>query len=413
MIRKSVLIALVAVGAITGTYFLSAPRQQDKSSTARDFNAYVTAKIEEEAIPGIAIVAINNREIVKMAGYGFADVESRRPMSADTPMNVASISKPVLGIALLRLAEAGALDLDADVNGYLPFKVENPNARGKKITVRQLATHTSSIADYYTTTGLPENKDSQVPLAAHLGSMLTAGGTKYDNGAHYLKFEPGGEREYSNLGAGVAGAVAEAVGKTSLRDMMESDVFAPLGMSKTSWMLSDYEKGALATRYETIQCAPYLRLCASSLEPKANFLIARIFNPASASKRFMPYPQYGNFNYPDGGLNTSARDLATLTLAILNGGAHGSYRLMKPETLAEMLKPQLKQDASERQQRFFWRDGHGGLIGHSGSDLGVFTSLYFDHKSGDAVIILMNRSPDDRTEMTMDALIDRVRKEFF
>lgn len=413
MKSKVLLRAVGVLIAAVATYFLVAPRQQDRTSGAADFDGYVTALIEEEAIPGVAIVAIDDGKVVKAAGYGFADIASKRRMSVDTPMNVASISKPVLGIALLRLAEAGQLDLDGDVNDYLPFKIENPNARGQKITVRQLATHTSSIADYYTTTGLPENRDATEPLLAFLASLLTPQGSRYDSGAHYLKFAPGAEREYSNLGAGVAGGVAEAIGKASLHDMMAEEVFSPLGMGQTSWSLHDYGKDVLATRYETVQCAPYLGLCASSLEPKMNFLIARAFNPPFAHKRFKPYPHYGNPNYPDGGLHASARDLTKLTLAILNGGAISPYRLMKPETLDEMLKPQLKQEASERKQRFFWRDGHDGLIGHSGSELGIFTSLYFDPKSRDAVIILMNRSPDDQTEVAMDALIDRVRGEFF
>lgn len=91
---------------------------------------------------------IRHREVIRIEGRGFADVASHRKMTADTPINIASISKPILGIALLQLQDQGLLDLDADVNGYLPLRVANPNFPTAAITLRQLATHTSSITDF-------------------------------------------------------------------------------------------------------------------------------------------------------------------------------------------------------------------------------------------------------------------------
>lgn len=391
-------------------YWLASPKQLMRSASAEDFDSFVPALMEEEAIPGLAIAVVRDHQVVHMRGYGFADVDSRTPMTADTPMNIASISKPILGIVLLQLHDKGRLDLDADINGMLPFPVNNPNADGRAISIRQLATHTSGIADFYEVSDYEVGGDSPTPLVDHLRGLLTPEGARYEGGAHYLKSGPGAVREYSNLGAGVAGAVAEAVGGASLAALAKTNVFEPLGMTNSSWLLADYGKGHLATRYDVVQCLPLTRLCAGTEQPKRNFLVRKIFRPASADRRFKAYPQFGNPNYPDGGVNSSARDLALLAQSILARGETSSGRLLSAASLDEMLRLQLPPSVDDR-QRFFWRD-RNGLTGHAGSDQGVYTSLYFDTATGHAIVVLMNRTPDLQTEEGMARLFDRIERDF-
>ncbi len=406
---KKTLIGLGAVLAALLFYWLASPKQAMRSESAEDFASFVPALMEEEAIPGLAIAVVRENEVVHMQGYGFADVEAGRPMTADTPMNIASISKPILGIVLLQLHDKGLLDLDADINTLLPFRVNNPNADGRPISVRQLATHTSSIADFYDVADYQTGADSQTPLVEHLRSLLTPEGRRYEGGTHYLTTAPGAVREYSNLGAGVAGAVAEAVGGAPLATLTRTSVFGPLGMTNSSWLLADYRTGDLATRYDVVQCLAFTGLCASTEQPKRNFLIRKVFRPASASRRFEAYPQFGNPNYPDGGVNSSARDLAVLAQSILARGETPSGRLLSAESFDEMLKLQLPTSIDDR-QRFFWRD-RNGLTGHAGSDQGVYTSLYFDPAKGNAIVVLMNRTPDLQTEDAMARLFDRISRD--
>ncbi len=398
-----------AVVAALLVYWLAVPKQAMRAEHAQDFDSYLSALIEEEAIPGIAVAVVRDRQVVHMQGYGFADVESRKPMTVDTALNIASISKPILGIVLLQLHDKGLLDLDADINAVLPFRVNNPHADGQAISVRQLATHTSSIADFYQTSDYHAGADSPTSLVEHLEGLLTPNGARYDGGAHYLKTAPGAARQYSNPGAGVAGAVAEAVGRAPLADLAKTNVFEPLGMTNTSWLLADYRDGELATRYDVFQCLPFTGLCASTRQPKRNFLIRKLFRPASNDRRFEAYPQYGNPNYPDGGVNSSARDLTLLAQSILAQAATGNEQLLSSASFDEMLKLQLPSNIDER-QRFFWRDRHG-LTGHAGSDLGVYTSLYFDVAKGNAIVILMNRTPDLQTEQAMARLFDRIDRD--
>jgi CubicO group peptidase (beta-lactamase class C family) len=396
--------AIVAIG-----YWSIAPRQPMISDAAKSFDGFATALIDEQAIPGLAIAVVRNQKIVHMRGYGFADLRSRTAMTPDTPMNIASISKPILGIVLLQLRDKGRLDLDTDINTLLPFRVENPHSGSRPITIRQLATHTSGIADYYDTADYQHGADSPRALNDYLRSLLSPEGARYEEGAHYLEAKPGTVREYSNLGAGVAGAVAERAGGAPLAALAKDNIFAPLGMANSSWLLADYPAGKLATRYEVYQCLPYTSLCASIGEPKRNYLIGKIFRPASADRRIKPYPQFGNPNYPDGGVNASARDLTLLAQSLLAQGTTNGGRLLSPASFEEMLKLQLPTSVDDR-QRFFWRD-RDGMTGHAGSDDGVYTSFYFDRKQGDAIIVLMNRTPDLETENAMARLFERVKTD--
>lgn len=403
MRRLGVLLAIVIAAILL--FWLISPKQRLISDRAGDFDSFLRAVMEEEAIPGLAIAVIQERRIVRLEGHGFADVGSRRQMSADTPMNIASLSKPILGIALLQLKDRGLLDLDADVKGYLSFRIANPSFPAAPITVRQLATHTSGIADFADPADYAADVDSPIALSDHLRGLLTPEGNRYDAGAHYLQAEPGSVREYSNLGAGVAGAVAEARAQQPLATLARDGIFAPLGMTHASWALKDYAQGELATRYEVRQCIAFVRICATSTQPTLNYLIGSLFRPARQYKTFEPYPQYGNPNYPDGGVHASVHDLALLTLSLLDKGRYDGGELLSQGSFEEMLELQLPASLDAR-QRFFWRD-RSGRTGHAGSDRGVYTSLYFDIGEGSAVIVLMNRTPDAATESAMERILER------
>ena len=145
--RRLRIVLAIAIAALL-LFWLILPKQAFTSEQAKGFDGFLTAVMEEESIPGLAIAVIRRRELVRLEGRGWADGASGRKMTADTPLNIASISKPILGIALLQLRDKGLLDLDADINGYVPLRIVNPNSPATPITLRQLATHTSSIADF-------------------------------------------------------------------------------------------------------------------------------------------------------------------------------------------------------------------------------------------------------------------------
>jgi len=401
--KKYVLVLLLCLLTL---FICFLPRQAALSDSAVGTDSFIKALMREAAIPGLAVAKINAGELVYRQTFGYANIAQNILVRDNTMFNIASISKPVMGLILLQLVQQKQLALDEDINSYLPFKLDNPHTEGEVITLRHLASHSSAIADYYDLSSYAENKDADISLHAHLLALLTPGGSKYGQGQYFLAQMPGEARTYSNLAAGLAGYLVEATTGVSLAQYSKATLFGPLGMHHTSWLIGDINLAKVAVPYEVEQCVPYLPVCADTESARLNQLIGHYINPDYAFKHFRPYPHFGNPQYPDGGMRSSIHDMSVLLTAVLrNTNLHGEP-LLSDALYQEMLALQLP-DVSQS-QRFFWRDNSKGWTGHMGSDLGVFTALYFDHASGDGFIILMNRSADASTEVAMKKLADRL-----
>ncbi|MBL4772700.1 MAG: beta-lactamase family protein [Alcanivoracaceae bacterium] len=400
---KKLLKIVLYIIIILALIYLLLPTQKNHSSQANNIDDYIEAVMNESAIPGMAIAVIKNNKVILSKGYGYANVTDKQNVSEHTPFNIASLSKPILGISLLQLVDMGFLNLDEDINKYLPFKIINPKVTSRPITIRHLATHTSGINDYYDESSYAINKDSDVSLLEHVKRLLTPDGKLYAQGKYFSDNSAGSNRDYSNLGAGVAGLVLESLMHESLGEFSMREIFLPLGMNNTGWMLADFKLNELATRYSVKQCIPYLKICADANSAKSNHLISLIFNPPFENKEFIAYPHYGNPQYPDGNINTSVYDLSLLLQSLFNQARGDDFKLLNKESLIEMFKLQLPAELSTR-QRFFWRDNQLGLTGHTGSDLGIFSSIYFDIEKQHAVIILMNRDVDSVTARAMNEI---------
>src|SRR4029453_2772319 len=130
------------VGAIAPFSFIrSAPARAD------ELERYLRRKLVEANTPGIAVAVVREGAIVWSAGVGWADRERRTHVTSDTVFQLASVSKTLTYAGIMALVEDGLIDLDADVNTYLPFEVHVPHAPSVPITMRNLLTHTSAIRD--------------------------------------------------------------------------------------------------------------------------------------------------------------------------------------------------------------------------------------------------------------------------
>lgn len=191
----------------------------------------IRREMTEGGLVGVAAAIIVDGKVVWRGGYGLADRESGRAFTTDTVMNVASISKTFVGAAMMLAQEEGKLSIDADINTYLSFPVKNPNHPAQPITLRQIATHTSSITDRWPIYAARYHfgRNSPEPLAQFLQGYLAPGGADYSP-ASYLPAAPGTERDYSNIGAGLAGYIVERTTRQSLDTYTERRIFKPLGM---------------------------------------------------------------------------------------------------------------------------------------------------------------------------------------
>jgi len=180
-------------------------------------DSFIEHKMKEGKIVGLSAALIVNKKLVWTKGYGYADKEKRIPFTPNTVMNIGSISKTFTGASLLHAVEDGLVALDEDINIYMPFKVINPFYPNEKITLRQLATHTSGITDRYEIydKAYHEGGDSPESLGEFLKSYLDVNGEYYTKG-NFLEKKPGSYRDYSNIAAALAGYIVEVASGESL-----------------------------------------------------------------------------------------------------------------------------------------------------------------------------------------------------
>ncbi len=164
--------------------------------------------------PGAAVMVIRDGEILHAAGYGYADLEHRVPITPQTAFRLASVSKQFTAMAVMILAERGQLAYDDPVVKYLPELARF----GDQITLRHLLTHTGGLPDYYdaleaaSTDSMPDTEDA-MEFLADWGEAGFPAGERY---------------EYSNPGYEMLALVVERVSGQRFGQFVEENIFAPL-----------------------------------------------------------------------------------------------------------------------------------------------------------------------------------------
>jgi CubicO group peptidase (beta-lactamase class C family) len=213
MLRKSLLLAYVFLFA---TAALARTDEQNKAKV-REIEAIVDEAMQAQQITGLSIAVVHG-DFRWSRGFGIADVENEVPATADSSYRMASVSKPMTAIAILRLADEGKLDLDADVRTYVPYFPR----KAYTVTVRQLLSHQGGISHYrnYEMEGrIKEPKTTREAIAIF---------ADWD-----LVHEPGTKYLYSSYGFNLLGAVVEEVSKQPFGAYMAETVWKPLGMTAT------------------------------------------------------------------------------------------------------------------------------------------------------------------------------------
>lgn len=326
-----------------------------------DLETLVDEAFAQTTLPGMAVAVVGRQGVIWSKGYGFANVEAGTPVTADTPFMLASLTKVFTGTALAHAWEAEGFDLDAPINDWLPFEVDNPHVSGEQITLRHLITHTSGLRDNWAFyNAVYSIGDSPIGLGEFLEGYLVDGGKWYDADANFADRQPGEAEEYSNIGAALAGYMVEILTGVPLDDYADMHLFDPLAMTNTHWHFADYaDPGPIAVPY--------------------------VFDYTN----YIPLEHYGYPTWPDGQLRSSVNDMGRFMAAILNGGEFDGVHILQPATLDEMLRVQLP--AVSPHHGWFWGvDNELGYAGHSGGDDGVSTNMMLLRNEGLGLVILTN-----------------------
>jgi len=368
-----------AAGLVFSVVSAAAPQPQSPaSSTNAALDSLVATQMATAGIVGLGAAVIINRQVVWMKGYGYVDWQRTRPFTPDTIMNVGSIAKPFVGVAMMRAVHQGKLLLDEDINAYLPFQVVNPHHPNERITLRHLATHTSGITDRWEVYSRAYHYGGDPPqsLASFLAQYFARDRKDYSR-ENFLNAKPGALREYSNIGAALAGYIVERAFGEPLNVYTRTHIFKPLRMTGTGWFLSEVDLANHSTLF------------------------------VSQNGQSIPIPHYGLTTYPDGGIRTSVVDLSKFFTALLNGGEFQGVRILDARMAAEMLRFQFTDanrpenyPAAEGNSGLFWRTKFDGTrIGHGGNDPGLQADMLADLSREIGVVLLVNTSlsgPDQR-----------------
>jgi CubicO group peptidase (beta-lactamase class C family) len=351
------------------------PGKQSVQNTMNPLDTFMERKMKEAGMVGLGTAIIIDKKLVWSKGYGYADKENKIPFTAQTIMNIGSISKTFTGVCLMKAVEEKKLSLDEDINRYLPFKVINPFYPGEKITLRNLATHTSGISDrypfYYSTYFY--GGDSPEPLGEFLKNYFAPGG-KYYTKDIFLHKKPGTYREYSNIAAGLAGYIVERVTGKKLNEYSRQHIFKPLQMKNTGWFFPEINMKNHAQLYDK-----------------------------KVGDSALHIPLYGGTTYPDGGVRTSVEELSKFFIALLNDGEYNGARILEKETVQEMTrfnftaanKPE-NVNPEKLNSGIFWATKFGGTkMGHAGSDPGLKAEMLCDLSKEVAVILFTNTGMED------------------
>lgn len=276
-------------------------------------------------VPGAQIAVIKDGELVWSEGFGLADIEQQVPVSPLTRFRIASISKPVTSIALGLLIQEGKVDLDQPIQRYVPYF---PVKRWP-ITVRQVAGHIAGIRHYR---GDEFGSMKSYPTVRE-GIAIFAEDS--------LLFEPGTNYQYSSYGWNLISAVIEGASGESFLPFMERRVFGPMGMTRT---IPEYPDSLIPWR-------AHAYVHADSMSPAQN----------------APYVD-NSYKWAGGGFLSTSEDLARLGRNLLAG------RLLKPETIELLWKPQILKNGESTDYGIGWgtiRDAQGRrIVGHTGGAMG-------------------------------------------
>ena len=283
--------------------------------------ATVTASAQESKLPGIgaamqdmvakqevagAVTAVVTKDrVVHLEATGSADVATKRPMTPDTLFWIASMTKPVTGVAILMLQDDGKLKVSDPVSKYLPgfANLRTPSGKPANLTITQILTHTS---------GLGEATGPAALAAKTLADLETLWL------AAPMQYEPGEKWKYTQSGINAASRIVEVISGKTFDVFVQERIFDPLGMKDTTFYPTDAQRARLVTAYAK--------------------------NASTGTLDVVPpRPDFGPRNRPpqgNGGLYSTAPDYARFCRMLLNGGTLDGRRYLSADAMKLLMTPQ-------------------------------------------------------------------------
>ena len=315
---------------------------------------------------------------------GYSDIESNKETDTHGIYRIASISKVIVAIGLLKLYDKGLVDLDEDISKYLGFKVMNPKYPNDLITLRMVMTQTSSITDDGAfIDGVYKGYDGSNSCDDYitLEDLLTPGSDRFYKG--YSDYKPGSTFIYSNLGCGILACVIERITGKYFPEYIKEELLHPLGIYSGFRLedIKDIENLVTHYRFEN-----------------GKFIKHRYYETFK-KVQCLKYPIGQNYRGVAGGLYISAQNLSKIMKMLMNKGLYENIRILKEETVKEMeaVQWELKEGDlitdptyNKKGLQMIIMDDftEKPLIGHFGNAYGLRSFMLYNENGG--IIFLCN-----------------------
>jgi CubicO group peptidase (beta-lactamase class C family) len=352
---------------------------------ATELDKKLLSIMEKHRIVGLTAAVFRDNKVIWSSGYGWADLKSPSENTPYTIFRVASISKMMVGTALMQLYEQGKFGLDDDIGKYLGYQVRNPNFPGTRITFRHLLTHTSSIVD----SGSYNRIVAEYPEVLReisLKDMLVPG-SKYYSLNSFANYAPGAGFSYSNFGTGIAGSLVEAIAGMPLDKYCAENIFGPLKMDASFEPADIKNWQQIGSLYR-------------SDDGYASFRPTTGNNYAAKPERTMISVSLGSAlgRGPAGGVRANVIDLAKFMIAHMNGGSYGKTRILEKDTADLMHSMQWFGESLDGLYKQKGLNFHitdqlipgQRFIGHSAEAYGLSGDAYFDPDTKFGMVFLFN-----------------------
>lgn len=326
----------------------SRPLQAQTDDAARAIDQIMSA-VYPAAQPGAALIVIKDDRVILRKAYGLANLELQAPLLPEHVFALASLSKPFTAAAILALAEDGRLALTDDITRFLP----GYPTHGARITIEHLLTHTSGLSALSETSDLRATAVQESPLIDVLGDWTKD---------LPLDFQPGDRWAYSNWGYNLLGAIVERASGLTYAAYLQQRLFAPAGMTHTSYNDRRAVIAGRVTGYDQIN------------DRTVNLaqIRSRIFLPGGAAS-----------------LLSTVDDLAAWNRALADA------RVLTPASMARMFTSFRLNDGTPTHYGYGWdlgtHEGHR-VQEHAGGTYGFQSFMVRMPDDGVFVAILSNRS---------------------
>lgn len=275
--------------------------------TLPGIGAAMDEMIAQKEIAGAVTIVLTKDKVVHLESNGYADLASKRRIGPDSVFWIASMTKPITGVAILMLQDEGKLNVADPVAKYLPefAQLKTPSGQPANLTITQILTHTS---------GLGEATSAQTQQARTLSDLVPVWLSAR------MQYEPGERWKYTQSGINLAGRIVEVVSGMSFDAFLQTRLFTPLGMKDTTFYPTGTHQQRLATGYIRNKDTGAL-------------------TPASPRADYGPRerPPQGN-----GGLYSTPHDYARFCQMLLNRGTLEGKRYLSDASYRLLTTPQTK-----------------------------------------------------------------------